>query len=92
MACSDDDLEALLWRHFRLREFRPLQREAVREIVEGRDALVVLPTGGGKSLIYQLPPLTVTHGFAVVITPLIALAQDQVGELPFWSAKREMRM
>jgi ATP-dependent DNA helicase RecQ len=56
---------------------RPLQREAIDAALAGRDALVVLPTGGGKSLCYQLPPL-VTGKLTVVVSPLIALMQDQV--------------
>jgi ATP-dependent DNA helicase RecQ len=56
---------------------RPLQAAAIRAGVEGRDALVVLPTGGGKSLCYQVPPL-VTGKVAVVVSPLIALMRDQV--------------
>ncbi|KAK9822237.1 hypothetical protein WJX81_003912 [Elliptochloris bilobata] len=52
--------------------------EAVKAILQGLDVLLVLPTGGGKSLTYQLPALTSPSGFAVVISPLIALAKDQV--------------
>jgi ATP-dependent DNA helicase RecQ len=56
---------------------RPMQAAAVRAALEGRDALVVLPTGGGKSLCYQLPPL-VSGKATVVVSPLIALMRDQV--------------
>ncbi|HZW11503.1 MAG TPA: DNA helicase RecQ [Phycisphaerales bacterium] len=59
---------------------RPLQTEAIAASLEGRDALVVLPTGGGKSLCYQAPPL-VTHETTVVVSPLIALMKDQVDGL-----------
>ncbi len=58
-------------------ELRPLQEAAIRAGVEGRDCLTVLPTGGGKSLCYQVPPL-VTGRATVVISPLIALMRDQV--------------
>ncbi|MGP1345480.1 MAG: RecQ family ATP-dependent DNA helicase [Phycisphaerales bacterium] len=61
-------------------ELRPLQREAIGLAVAGRDGLVVLPTGGGKSLCYQAPPL-VTGGLTLVISPLIALMKDQVDGL-----------
>jgi ATP-dependent DNA helicase RecQ len=75
--------EQLLAR-FGLEEFRPGQREAVQAALEGRDSLVVMPTGGGKSLCYQLPALAsdcdaagVGGGLVVVVSPLIALMSDQ---------------
>src|SRR6266446_2292760 len=60
--------------------FLPLQEDAVRAVLDGRDSLVVLPTGGGKSLCYQAPAI---HGgkLAVVVSPLIALMKDQVDGL-----------
>ncbi|HEY2141417.1 MAG TPA: RecQ family ATP-dependent DNA helicase [Solirubrobacteraceae bacterium] len=67
--------EALLER-FGLEAFRPGQREAVQAALDGRDSLVVMPTGGGKSLCYQLPALT-GDGLVVVVSPLIALMADQ---------------
>jgi ATP-dependent DNA helicase RecQ len=67
--------EALLHR-FGLRAFRPGQREAVVAAMAGRDTLVVMPTGGGKSLCYQLPALS-GRGLVVVVSPLIALMADQ---------------
>ena len=60
--------------------FRPLQEEAVRAVVDGRDSLVVLPTGGGKSLCYQAPAIHLRK-LAVVVSPLIALMKDQVDAL-----------
>ena len=59
---------------------RPLQGEAMRASLEGRDALVVLPTGGGKSLCYQAPAL-LAGGLTVVVSPLISLMKDQVDGL-----------
>jgi len=67
--------EQLLER-FGLAAFRPGQREAVQAALEGRDSLVVMPTGGGKSLCYQLPALA-EDGLVVVVSPLIALMSDQ---------------
>ena len=72
--------EELLAR-FGLEAFRPGQREAVQAALEGRDSLVVMPTGGGKSLCYQLPALAgdgdPAHPLVVVVSPLIALMSDQ---------------
>src|SRR5690606_23787070 len=73
-------IAAALERTFGFTALRPLQREAIEAALAGRDALVVLPTGGGKSLCYQLPPL-VTGRMTVVVSPLIALMQDQVDGL-----------
>jgi ATP-dependent DNA helicase RecQ len=63
-----------------LSEFRPGQKEAVQAALDGRDALVVMPTGGGKSLCYQLPALA-SEDLTVVVSPLIALMRDQVTRL-----------
>ncbi|MFY9342281.1 MAG: RecQ family ATP-dependent DNA helicase, partial [Planctomycetota bacterium] len=73
-------ITAALQRWFGFAELRPLQREAIDAALDGRDALVVLPTGGGKSLCYQLPAL-LTDRLVVVVSPLIALMQDQVDGL-----------
>ncbi|HWK89222.1 MAG TPA: ATP-dependent DNA helicase RecQ [Longimicrobium sp.] len=69
-----------LRQEFGLPEFRPGQEEAVREVLAGRDALIVMPTGAGKSLIYQLPALLLP-GLTVVVSPLIALMKDQTDKL-----------
>ncbi|GEM_PF-17525 len=70
----------LLKRHWGYDELRPLQPEAIRAVMERQDSLVVLPTGGGKSLCYQLPALCM-DGMAVIVSPLLALIQDQVDGL-----------
>ncbi|MBI4371015.1 MAG: RecQ family ATP-dependent DNA helicase [Elusimicrobia bacterium] len=69
--------EEALRRRWGYGSFRPLQKEAVEAALSGRDALVVLPTGGGKSLCYQLPA-AMGRGLVLVVSPLIALMDDQV--------------
>ena len=71
---------ATLAQHFGFADFRPGQADAIRQVMEGRDVLVVLPTGGGKSLCFQVPAL-VQGGLTVVLSPLISLMQDQVDAL-----------
>jgi ATP-dependent DNA helicase RecQ len=70
-----DALLPVLQRFWGYTSFRPLQREAIDAVVNGRDSLLVLPTGGGKSLCFQVPAL-VRDGLALVISPLIALMKD----------------
>ncbi len=75
-----DELRQILRRYWGYDDFRPLQAEAMRAVVDGRDSVVVLPTGGGKSLCFQAPSLAMS-GLAVVVSPLIALMKDQVDAL-----------
>src|SRR5262245_66385519 len=65
---------------FRLSSFRPGQREAISAILAGQDCLCIMPTGGGKSLCYQLPSVA-RAGLTLVVSPLIALMKDQVDSL-----------
>src|SRR5436190_15821061 len=70
----------VLERYWGYTSFRPLQREAMEAILGGRDSLVVMPTGAGKSICFQAPAL-VRDGLAVVVSPLISLMKDQVDTL-----------
>ena len=73
-------LLSLLKQVFGYTEFRPHQAEIIRDALGGRDVFALLPTGGGKSLCFQLPALA-RPGLTVVISPLIALMKDQVDQL-----------
>jgi ATP-dependent DNA helicase RecQ len=77
---SDDELLHVLERYWGYTSFRPLQRDAMGAILDGRDSVVVLPTGGGKSLCFQAPAL-IRPGLGVVVSPLISLMKDQVDTL-----------
>jgi ATP-dependent DNA helicase RecQ len=74
------ELLPLLKRYFGFSSFRPLQAEIVRDALAGKDVFALLPTGGGKSLCFQLPAMT-RPGLTVVVSPLIALMKDQVDSL-----------
>ena len=74
------ELQEVIVRHWGFRTLRPLQDQAMQAVLDGRDSLVVLPTGGGKSLCYQAPAV-LRGGTTVVISPLIALMKDQVDSL-----------
>ena len=76
----ETDLLSTLRRHWGYDSFRPLQERIVRSLLDGRDSCVVMPTGGGKSLCYQLPAVMLGRT-AIVVSPLIALMQDQAAQL-----------
>src|SRR6266566_3307027 len=73
-------LEKAISRYWGYTTFRPLQREAMDAVLSGRDSIVVLPTGGGKSLCFQAPAV-IQSGLALIVSPLISLMKDQVDTL-----------
>jgi ATP-dependent DNA helicase RecQ len=78
---TEEALHSALHQYWGYSSFRPIQKDAVKSLLAGRDVCVVMPTGGGKSLCYQLPAAMMPGRTAIVVSPLIALMQDQVAQL-----------
>src|SRR5215203_3254758 len=76
-ATIDIDLKSALNEHFGFKDFKGLQKQAIETLLSGRDTFVIMPTGGGKSLCYQLPAM-ILPGVAIIVSPLIALMKNQV--------------
>ncbi|MGK7389861.1 MAG: RecQ family ATP-dependent DNA helicase [Candidatus Cyclobacteriaceae bacterium M2_1C_046] len=81
-----DEALYILKKYWRFSKFRPLQDEIIKSVLEGQDVLALMPTGGGKSICFQVPAL-VKEGICIVVSPLIALIKDQVEQLQ----KREIK-
>ena len=73
----EQDLQDILHKYWNYSSFRSIQEPVIKTVLSGKDVLAIMPTGGGKSLCYQVPALY-KSGLTLVITPLIALMQDQV--------------
>ncbi|MBT8310071.1 MAG: DEAD/DEAH box helicase, partial [Bacteroidia bacterium] len=77
MVIAEIDLHSALKKYFGFNKFKGLQEEVIKSVVAGQNTFVIMPTGGGKSLCYQLPAL-IKEGTAIVVSPLIALMKNQV--------------
>ena len=85
------DLSNLLQKHFGFNSFREKQFDIIESLVSGNDTLVIMPTGGGKSLCYQISALYL-KGVAIIISPLIALMKNQVDVLNALFEKKILRV
>lgn len=77
---TNEELQEALYRYFGFDAFKPLQADIIRSVLQGNDTFAIMPTGGGKSMTYQLPAMMLP-GTAIIISPLIALMKDQVDSI-----------
>lgn len=82
-----NNLQQILNTHFRLKDFRPGQSEIIQSVLNGNDVVAMLPTGGGKSLCYQLPAY-ILPGVVLIVSPLLSLMEDQVEQIKLRGEKR----
>ena len=86
---SLSNLEQALQEHFGFKKFKDQQEKIIQTLLAGRDTFVIMPTGGGKSLCYQLPAI-ISEGVAIIVSPLIALMKNQVDLVRGYSSKDDV--